>query len=119
MAPDDTIPPLRQDVQAVVAAVAARGKSRLAIEQEARTLVDPKVYAGDAGSSPLRTPVHHQVGGYVEEEELRRTGDFYFDPLLRWTCATLTSEACGCGGAVTWPARGSTARICRMRISRR
>ena len=82
MAPDDTIPPLRQDVQAVVAAVAARGKSRLAIEQEARTLVDPKVYAGDAGSSPLRTPVHHQVGGYVEEEELRRTGDFYFDPLF-------------------------------------
>ena len=73
---------LREDVQTVVAAIAARDKSRLAIEKEARTLVDPRVYSSDSDRPPVRTPVHHQVGGHIEEENLLRTGDFYFDPLF-------------------------------------
>ena len=79
---DDTIPALREDVQAVVAAIAARSKSRLAIEQEARTVVDQRVYDSSSVSTPLRTPVHDQGGGHVNEEALLRTGDFYFDPLF-------------------------------------
>ena len=59
MVPDATVPPLRQDVQSVVAAVAARDESRRALERKTGTLVKQRI--GDVS--------------------WLSTGDFYFDPL--------------------------------------
>ena len=59
MAPDDTVPPLRQDVQSVVAAVAVRDESRRALERKTGTLVKQRIC----------------------DVSWLSTGDFYFDPL--------------------------------------